>query len=58
MTLARRTVSALAALTASTTWAHPGHGEPQAVHWHAFDAWGWALALAVAVAAAWWVRRK
>lgn len=58
MTLARRTVSALAALAASTAWAHPGHGETNAVHWHAFDAWGWALALAVAGAAAWWFRRK
>ena len=58
MTLARRTVSALAALATGTAWAHPGHGETNAVHWHAFDAWGWALALAVAGAAAWWMRRK
>ena len=52
MTLARRTVSALVAAAASTAWAHPGHGETNAVHWHAFDAWGWALALAVASAVA------
>jgi hypothetical protein len=58
MKLTHRTVLAFTALTSGVAWAHPGHGETNAVHWHAFDAWGWALALAVAAAAVWWARRK
>jgi hypothetical protein len=38
--------------------AHPGHGEPAPVHWHAHDAWGWALGLAVAAVLFWLARRK
>ena len=58
MTFVVRTMMALSALTTGAAWAHPGHGDANAVHWHAFDAWGWALALAVGAAAVWWARRK
>ena len=53
----RTTLMLLAALPMGT-WAHPGHGEPAAVHWHAHDAWGWALGLAVAAVLFWLARRK
>jgi len=45
-------------LTAGLAHAHPGHGQPQASHWHATDAWGWALGLAAAALAVWLMRRK
>ncbi|MBT9487032.1 MAG: hypothetical protein IV093_05925 [Rubrivivax sp.] len=53
----RTTLMLMAALPMGA-WAHPGHGEPAAVHWHAHDAWGWALGLAVAAVLFWLARRK
>ena len=53
----RTTLSLLMGLPA-LAGAHPGHGEPGTVHWHAHDAWGWALGLAVAAVLFWLARRK
>lgn len=57
-TLRGLSASVLPGLAVGLAHAHPGHGQLQASHWHATDAWGWALGLAVAAVALWLMRRK
>ena len=49
----KRIAALLATAAALPAFAHPGHGLPQASHWHATDTLG-LLLVAVLAGAAWW----
>ena len=53
-----RPFSALALLASGAAHAHPGHGLPQAWHWHATDAFGFLAVAALAALAIWFFGRK
>ena len=52
----QRTALTLSAFFACQAWAHPGHGMPGEVHWHATDAAGVAVIAIGALLALWLAR--